>query len=315
MTQARRLAAICGLVLALLCSLVGRGEAATCNGFVTAMNFGPVSVRSGVSNTTSGQLQVSCSGVLVSAIGVCVTFGPGGGGAAAGNSPRMMRRDDGELLSYELRSGGSGPLFGTLNSVFLTVPVVLGSGSVTLPIYGAITASSVAVGTGSYRSVFSGDGNIRLSYGTLSCAQPGTGVSMPSFEVTADVVPSCELDVSGLDFGNIPAAILSPIAGEGAIRVRCTANTSYSVGLGNGTGIGASGPTQRRMMNLLSGLTYGLYQDAGHGQPWGDTLATSRPGTGVGGNQTMTVYGLIASGQNAILGTYSDSVVVTVTYN
>ena len=135
-----------------------------------------------------------------------------------------------------------------------------------------------------------------------------------TFHATADVVPSCELNVGALDFGNIPAIITSPIEGQALLRVSCTADTSFRIGLGLGNGSGVTGPTNRRMSNLLNSLVYGLYQDPGHGVPWGDTMTTSRPGTGVGGNEDMVVYGLINQSQNAAVGIYTDSVVVTVTY-
>lgn len=289
-------------------------QALTCSALVSSVNFGLVSVRAGVNNTTSGTLQVSCSGALVATVGTCVTFGPGGGGASGGNSPRLMRRADGATLAYELRSGGNGPAFGTLGSVFLLVPIVLGSGSVTLPIYGDITSNTVGIGTGSYESVFSGAGNIRLNYNTGSCAGAGTGVSVPDFKVSAEVVPSCEIDVGGLDFGQIGSAVLAPVTGKATLQVRCTANTAFHIGLSMGTGGGVTGPTARKMRNGLRTLTYGLYQDAGHSQPWGDTLATSRAGTGLGGNQAVDVFGLIPGGQSGFVGTYSDQVVVTVTY-
>ena len=234
MTGPAGLARLCAMLLVLLiCSGQARA-AATCSGIVSAVNFGSVSVRLGISNQTSGQLQVTCSGVPGVAINVCVMFGSGGGGAASGQSPRYLRRSDNAQLTYELRTGGYGGQFGTLASVLLVMPVVLGSGTVILPIFADITAQSVGVGSGLYESTFAGNSDIRLVYGVTSCAGSGTTVSVPDFKVSADVVPSCELDVSAVDFGNIPAVIQSPISGQGTVTVRCTADTSYSVTLGLG---------------------------------------------------------------------------------
>ena len=312
MTQLRFLCRL-GATLIFLALMMGRAEAASCSAVVSAINFGSVSVRTGVTNSTSGNVAITCSGGH-GTIGVCVDFGPGGGGAGAGNSPRYMRRADNSALNYELRSGGNGSSYGTLTSVFVSMLVVLGNGSANVPIYADITSDSVAVGTGSYSSVFSGASNISLRFGLLSCNLAGTIVAVPNFTVSANVVPSCELNVGALDFGNIPALLNNPVAGQATIDVRCTADTTYRVDLGLGSGTGATGPTDRRMMNGLATLIYGLYQDAAHGQPWGNTVGNSRSGTGAGGSQTLTVYGQIAAGQTTRTGTYSDSVVVTLTY-
>lgn len=313
MKQLRFLRRISATLL-FLALMMGRAEAATCSAVVSAINFGSVSVRAGATNSTSGNVAITCSGVLVATIGVCVDFGPGGGGAGAGNSPRYMRRADNAALNYELRSGGNGSAFGTLTSLFVLLPVALGNGSANVPIYADITSNSVAVGTGSYTSVFSGASNVTMRFGLASCALVGTTAVAPNFTVSANVVSSCELNVGALDFGNISASLTTPVAGQATIDVRCTAATPYRVDLGLGNGTGASGPTDRRMMNGPGMLIYGLYQDAAHSQPWGNTVGNSRGGTGAGGSQILTIYGQIAAGQKTHVGTYSDSVVVTLTY-
>jgi spore coat protein U-like protein len=62
-------------------------------------------------------------------------------------------------------------------------------------------------------------------------------------------------------------------------------------------------------------MTYGLYQDAAFATPWGNTVATDTfASTGTGIAQTFPVYGQITAGQNVSVGTYSDTVAVTVNY-
>lgn len=297
--------------------LVGSGiaHALTCSASMSDVNFGSVSLRTGETNTTSGTVQINCSNALVSVVGVCVRFGDGSGGAGGGNSPRYMRNGSGNLLSYELRATGYGPPNSTWNNVYVIVPVVLGSGSVSLPVYADITATGVGFDAGSYSSVFSGSADARIDYGVASCDLFGDTATIPDFSVSADVTSSCEVDSASLDFGNISDFLNSAVDAQTDITVRCTAATDYSIRLGLGTGAGATGPEDRKMSYLTNTISYGLYQDAARSIPWGNTAANDQQAQGTGADQLFPVYGRIFAGQTAPAGTYSDSVIITVEYD
>ncbi|QIE45812.1 fimbrial major subunit CsuA/B family protein [Pseudohalocynthiibacter aestuariivivens] len=146
--------AFCLLLACLLLALpTGRAEAATCNATVTDIEFGTIAVRAGAVNQTSGNVRIECT-ALVSVVGVCLRFGPGSGGAGGGNNPRYMRNATGDTLAYQLRPLGNGAVFGTLNQIFVSVPVVLGTGRVNVPIFADILSSGVDVDSGSYSSTF-----------------------------------------------------------------------------------------------------------------------------------------------------------------
>tara|TARA_R110002049_G_scaffold142277_2_gene304138 strand:- start:15994 stop:16929 length:936 start_codon:yes stop_codon:yes gene_type:complete len=302
------------VLLALLCA--PRGAAAgPCTASVTDLNFGTVSVRAGAINQTSGLLDIQCSGLLTIS-SVCVHFGPGSGGAGGNNSPRYMRNALGSALAYELRPTGLGAAFGTLNTI--RVPLIIGAlgigGSAKVPVYGQIVSNSVSVGSGMYASTFSGPSNISISYGMITCDLLGGSDPVTAFTVSADVVPSCEVDVTSMNFGTIPSALAGPVDNQATVNVRCTSDTSYSISLDNGTGIGVTGPTGRKLRNLGHSLLYGLYQNAARSMPWGDQPGTTVSDVGAGSNQAFTIYGRIFGGQNARVGVYQDSVVVTINY-
>ena len=298
-------------VIAALLS-VASVQAATCSALVSGLNFGQVTVRAGAVNSTSGTVRVMCSGGAIGILGVCVRFGPGNGG---GMSPRFMRRSDGAALSYELRSGGNGSAFGTLTEIYVPITIVLGGGgTATVPIYGDITSATVGVGSGNYESVFSGASDIRLSYGVLSCSLLGTTVNVPDFTVSAEVVASCEVDATTMDFGNIPSQLTQSPVAQATINVRCTENANYQVYLDNGASPGATGPAARQLRNGINALTYGLFIDPGRSQVWGGTPGTGVSGVGAGANRAIPVYGKVYAGQTALVGIYTDSVVVTVAY-
>lgn len=75
-------------------------------------------------------------------------------------------------------------------------------------------------------------------------------------------------------------------------------------------------PTNRRMTLGGAAVVYGLYKDAGRSQPWGDgaTPGSTVAGTGTGAAKGYTVYGRVPPQTAPTPGTYSDTVVVTVTY-
>ncbi|MGQ0564653.1 MAG: Csu type fimbrial protein [Gemmobacter sp.] len=246
-------------------------------------------------------------------VGVCLTFG--GGSASDGGVPprRYMIGPGGGLLEYRLRRGGSSaPLY----QVFVEVLVVLGHGSVTVPIDADIVGTDVTLPTGAYAAGFSGAGaaGVRMRTGVLTCDLLGTEQPAGSFAVTATLASSCQVTTGALDFGNIGANVAAHVDASATIEVRCTAGTAYRVSLGPGGGQGVTGPTTRRMRNLLFALIYGLYQDPGRSMPWGDTMGDSVTGTAAGATQVFTVFGRIFAGQQAAVGVYPDSVVVTIAY-
>ncbi|UYV37054.1 spore coat U domain-containing protein [Rhodobacteraceae bacterium D3-12] len=300
------------LALASWLLLASASAAATCSASVSDINFGNVSVRAGAVNQTSGVITVTCTGILAPLTGACISFGPGSGGAGGGNSPRYMRRGDNAALAYQLRPLGNGGTFGTLNHMFVKPPLT--GGTISVPFYADITSQSVGVGTGSYSSTFSGTNNISLTYGVLACGLLGATVPVPPFTVSAEVVPSCEIDVTTLSFGYISSSLNSPIDESATVNVRCTSDTAYSVRMGMGTGPGVTNPAMRKMSSGGNTLAYGLYRDSARSLVWGDTSTTDVDANGLGSNQAFTVYGRIHAGQSPPPGSYSDSVVVTVNY-
>lgn len=62
-------------------------------------------------------------------------------------------------------------------------------------------------------------------------------------------------------------------------------------------------------------IGYALYRDSGRTQNWGETVGTDTvAGTGDGNVQAITVYGRVPAQATPGVGTYTDSVTVTVTY-
>jgi spore coat protein U domain-containing protein, fimbrial subunit CupE1/2/3/6 len=130
------------------------------------------------------------------------------------------------------------------------------------------------------------------------------GASLPAWSVT------CSVGATGVDFGSYDVFSNVDSDGAGSVSVSCDAAASYSIAISSGSGSYAS----RWMANGAHQLAYNLYREASRSTVWGDGTGGSAVVNGSGTGATHTVYGRIPSRQNAYAGSYSDNIVVIVTY-
>jgi len=128
---------------------------------------------------------------------------------------------------------------------------------------------------------------------------------------------NCDVSATSVAFGSFNTLTGSTVDSTGTITVTCNKAIPYTIALSPGE----SGTySQRRMANGGNTLDYNLYSNPGYNQIWGD---------GTGGSSTVTgsillrrdstdhiVYGRIplSTQRNAMVGSYSDSITVTVTW-
>jgi spore coat protein U-like protein len=152
-----------------------------------------------------------------------------------------------------------------------------------------------------------------LAVGTVTSMNASAATATSTMAVTASVVAACTVSASALAFAAYSG---TAVDGTADLTVNCTNDAPYTIGLGAGNGTDAT-TAARVLTGSLEGTTmnYGLYQDAAYATVWGDTVGTDTlAGTGDGADQTIPVYGRIVAGQNGSVGTYTDSVAVTVNY-
>jgi spore coat protein U-like protein len=120
----------------------------------------------------------------------------------------------------------------------------------------------------------------------------------------------CEVSATGVSFGSYNPLDQMDLEGSGIVGVACDASTTYSISLSSGRGSFSS----RAMTTGAHELLYNLYTAPTYTSIWGDgTGNTVTVGT-TGLNEEHTVYGLIPSRQNAFVGNYVDTIVVTLTF-
>jgi spore coat protein U-like protein len=139
--------------------------------------------------------------------------------------------------------------------------------------------------------------------------------------VKAAVTKSCSASIAtNLLFGAYDPIVTNKsvaLNGTATASVNCTITVPYVVTAGQGTypGSGSTDPAPvRQMANGTYRLGYSIYQDLGRTTVWGNTAGTGLAGTGSGSAQTITLYGQIPAGLNQPSGTYTDTVILSVTY-
>lgn len=149
--------------------------------------------------------------------------------------------------------------------------------------------------------------------------------------VNATVLKGCILGSGSSDvttFGNLSFGQVSSLAsnisivssaGAGSVLFRCNPNVSVTLALGLGNNVTGSLSAGRKLINTLTSetLIYQLYQDSNYSTIWGDgnNGGTTQVVTASGSTQEIKVYArLFSTSTLPTSGTYSDTVLLTVTY-
>lgn len=141
-------------------------------------------------------------------------------------------------------------------------------------------------------------------------AQSTVTANMP---VTITIENACEISTAPttLDFGT-HGVLSANVDSTSEIGVTCTTGAVYDIGLDGG----GSGDINARVMTLgTEDVGYQLYQEAARTTVWGETVGTDTlASTGTGIEQQFTVFGRVPPQATPPAGTYTDTVLVTVTY-
>lgn len=142
------------------------------------------------------------------------------------------------------------------------------------------------------------------------------GTISQSFAVTATIATTCAFGtINALAFGAYDPLVTNAssgtdLAGSTTFNIDCVNGIPVSVGLDNG--LHASGGQRYMTAGGGNNLTYTLFQDAAHNTAWSNTAPLAV--TGTGSAQTISVYAIVAKGQNEPIGSYADTVTITLTY-
>ncbi|MDR3471691.1 MAG: spore coat protein U domain-containing protein [Devosia sp.] len=288
-----------------------------CSASFDSLDFGIVDTLSTAGTKAASGVHLSCTGVPdgTASVAACIALGAGSGGADG--SARLLTGTDGTLRyglymdDADSQPWGTGASLGEPQRVVLTVSN--GQASSDIWLYGLVYGSQSSVVPATYSSSF-GDADITFYYeagNTLDCSAPDVSGVGATLSVAAQVSPNCLVSTGDLNFG-ATGAIDQNIDAAADIAVTCTPGTSYTMSLDGGTS-NATSPDQRQMHSGSNHITYGLYSDTSRTQPWGQDLQ-AKSGAGLGEQELQTVYGRVPP-QQAAVGSYTDTVVVTISYD
>ncbi len=130
---------------------------------------------------------------------------------------------------------------------------------------------------------------------------------------------ACRVTATGLNFGAYDVFSAVPRDTTGTVTVTCDQNppTDITVTIGPSAGSGGFNPRQMRQAGGTDRLGYNLYTTASMSSVWGDGSAgtsavfirkvnRNRPAT-------ATIFGRIPARQNVSVGSYSETLTVTIT--
>ena len=122
---------------------------------------------------------------------------------------------------------------------------------------------------------------------------------------------------TAINFGNYSVFGTTNSAATSSFTVRCTPNTTGVVTLSRG---GSGSYAQRQMANGANRANYNLFTQANGGAIWGDGTGGSTTYLLINGTPqdkvfTEFIYGIAPFGQNLAVGTYTDTVVATLSWD
>lgn len=122
---------------------------------------------------------------------------------------------------------------------------------------------------------------------------------------------ACSVSTNAVSFGQYDVFSSVAMDSAGTISINCDTSTPYDISLSTGSGT----LSQRTLSSATDTLGYNLYTDTARTTVWGDgNMGTSTVGGSTSGTVQHTVYGRVPAEQNVTAGSYSDTVVVTVSY-
>lgn len=317
--------------------------ATSCSLTSPTLSFGTVS--NGLVDTTT-TFNINCStGAVALLANARVTFCvglPAGTGGTTITPSRTFANSFGDRLNYQIYSDaartsviGSGSASSPAWAMYqmqYPVPVLGGSGSGTVTLYGRYPASQL-LSAGAFTSTLAA--TFQYAYNEPILGTPpypanctvgsptvtgNSGLITATMSVIANatVNPSCGTYVTEpMNFGSSTGTVLANIDRTAVFSLTCVNRSAFQIGLDNGSNADGAGNRRMRVGSTGATVPYELYQNAARTLRWGNVLNSSTvPGTGNGSAQSLTIYGRVAptSAATTSPGVYTDTVTVTITY-
>jgi len=305
--------ALCCICFGALLTTTRPARAVFCTLTAPSVSFGGINTSNGQNYGVAASYGVSCSSGSAneSMIACLYNWGSTNGGAGT-NGPWYMENGS-NILNYNIyANSGYSQVVGSGGFVYSTFSLNgAGTGSTTLTLYFQVPSGQTTVPPGNYTNTTS----VLLKLGdlatlTTSCSGGTTTQQIfSSSAVSATVLGTCTVAGGTLNFGSV-GLLSANVDATATVTPNCSSGTSYTVSLDGGQN-GGTNATNRKMVSGSASVTYGLFTDSARSNGW---YGASVNGTGNGSNQPITVYGRVAPQATPAPATYTDTVVITVTF-
>jgi len=312
---------LCALAIAAMLSAT-RAEAQTCTIGSGSGSYGTVNVLAGTAIDTTSTFTVSCTGTANQTVRLCIEMGAGS--SPPGPSGERALTTGANFLDHEFYSdaartqlwGSWGSVivaYGT-NGVSFDLPLgPTGSASHVFTLFARILAGQQAKVPGAYTWTGSSPG-LRYGFAAAAACPTGSQTAISGGTTwTATIAASCQVSATTLNFGST-GVLAASVDSTSTLTATCTSTTPYNIGLNAGTGTGAT-VAARKMTSGASTVTYSLFTTSARTTVWGNTIGTDTvSATGSGLGQSSTVFGRVPAQTTPKPATYTDTIVVTITY-
>lgn len=157
------------------------------------------------------------------------------------------------------------------------------------------------------------------SAGTVSGTLGATLTIITGCYINDGTAPGGLANLGTINFGSVSALnsiIRQPYSSttSGALNLYCSAGTTYNIGINNGANPLSN---QRRLAGgTTEYINYNLYKDNSYSEAWGATGSAQQSGTAtaIGTAIPLTIYGEVPIQTTPSVGTYTDTVNVTVSW-
>lgn len=304
-----------------------------CSATATNVAFGSLSISTLTGATTTGSFSETCPSGHATGYNpwaYCNSIGAGTNSASQSN--RTMKSGS-NSISYQLYTdaGYSNTYTYPGNTVYTQTYNNSTGNTANSTVYAKILSGPAGIPPGTYTDTYSSGGaalvnpdGTPVTYSVAENCTVTTGTNWwnaLNFTVSVTVLAGCNVSATVMNFGSTSSFITANINTTATITAQCTSTTPYSIGLDNGQN--ASGSQRRMSVGGGNYVSYGLYTDIGYSNAWTSTTSTTGCtsgantcvlGTGTGSNQSITVYGQVPPQTAPLIGTYGDTVVVTLTF-
>lgn len=146
----------------------------------------------------------------------------------------------------------------------------------------------------------------------ISATTTSGTINSPTMGVSASVVASCSISANTLSFGNYTGLLIDA---QSVVTVTCTNTTTFNIGLNAGTATGATVTTRQMTGPASATLNYQIFRENTRTYNWGNTVGTDTfLSQGDGTSHQYATFGTLAASQTPAPGSYSDTIIATITY-